>query len=231
MTARKMTIGIVGGAGPMAGALLVKKIIELCQRQYGCIHDSDFPKIILLSYPFSEMLQPDLLAGNEKQLRIELQESLDFLIEGGANYLGIACNTLHGFVKTEGAERLIKLTDVVENDILESGYAKVLVLCTSTSLEKHVYPFSSAIFPPKNKQVIVDQLIQNVMSGEFSLHHKTVLEQLITSEQDRRGFEIDAVLVGCSELSVLVDQFPLTGIVIIDPLELLANQICKKIFK
>jgi len=53
-------IGIIGGAGPLAGALLFEQIIEICQKDYGCIRDFDFPSINLVSFPFSEMLCGDV---------------------------------------------------------------------------------------------------------------------------------------------------------------------------
>lgn len=52
MSIDKSRAGIIGGAAPMAGLLLYKKIIEICQKEYGCKDDSDFPYIMLLIYPF-----------------------------------------------------------------------------------------------------------------------------------------------------------------------------------
>ena len=46
------TIGIVGGAGPIASSFLYSTILEICQKQYKANDYSDFPEIILVSYPF-----------------------------------------------------------------------------------------------------------------------------------------------------------------------------------
>ena len=73
------TVGIIGGAGPMAGVLLTKKIIRNCQRWYGRINDYDYPKVILLSYPFAEMLTPNSALQEESKVMKQLNESLDFL--------------------------------------------------------------------------------------------------------------------------------------------------------
>ncbi len=53
------SIGIIGGAGPLAGALLLERILILSGSEYGCYKDADFPEVILLSFPFSEMLTPE----------------------------------------------------------------------------------------------------------------------------------------------------------------------------
>lgn len=55
-TMNEATIGIIGGAGPMASCLLNQYLVEICQQKYGCVEDRDFPRIITYSFPFSSML-------------------------------------------------------------------------------------------------------------------------------------------------------------------------------
>ena len=66
----KVTIGIIGGAGPMAGAIVMENIIEICQKKYLCRHDYDFPKIILVSVPFAQMLKPNSLEQKEDKVKL-----------------------------------------------------------------------------------------------------------------------------------------------------------------
>lgn len=80
------TIGIVGGAGPIAGVLLLERIFTLATKLYGCSRDKDFPKVILLSFPFTEMLTPEM---DIRQLRNELKHCLTQLRENGATALAI----------------------------------------------------------------------------------------------------------------------------------------------
>ena len=54
------SIGIIRGAGPLAGAFLLKRILSLSGEVYGCYRDADFPQIFLISFPCSEMLCPDM---------------------------------------------------------------------------------------------------------------------------------------------------------------------------
>jgi aspartate racemase len=63
------SIGIIGGAGPLAGAFLLERVLSISNKTYGCYRDSDFPKIFLISFPFSEMLSPTI---NTAKLRDEL---------------------------------------------------------------------------------------------------------------------------------------------------------------
>lgn len=90
-----LTIGIVGGAGPLAGAALFEKLLRTAQIQFGCWKDADFPKIFLINFPFSEMLSGEVDAA---QIRRELNSCLTQLRNNGAEVLAIACNTLHAFL-------------------------------------------------------------------------------------------------------------------------------------
>jgi len=76
------TIGIVGGAGPMASCLLNQYIVEICQREFGCIDDRDFPTIINYSYPFSPMLAVNDAQNNDDIIANELRACFALLNRG-----------------------------------------------------------------------------------------------------------------------------------------------------
>ncbi|MEM1283480.1 MAG: aspartate/glutamate racemase family protein [Chlamydiota bacterium] len=224
----KNTIGIIGGAGPMAGQLLMKKIITNYQKNYGCVNDYDFPKMILLSYPFSEMLESTKASEKDNKISQQLEDSLDFLIENGANKIGIACNTLHGFLdKTCHRNRLVNLIKETKIYLTEQKFSKALVLCTNTSVQKNVHDYISISLPNNEEQKLIDYLIRAVLSGAFSLQESQQLKSYIFSKTMKDPV-IDCVILGCTELSVLYDEFPMeiSGIKMIDPLDLLASKIC-----
>ena len=98
---RPDSIGIVGGTGPMAGAFLLERLFSLAGSLYGCHRDADFPEVLLLSFPFSEMLSPPI---DRKRVEEELSLVLAKLRKNGCAILAIACNTLHTFLKDEGED-------------------------------------------------------------------------------------------------------------------------------
>jgi aspartate/glutamate racemase len=221
---KNRTIGIIGGAGPLAGILLTQKIINQCQKNYGCIHDEDYPQILLLSVPFAQMLKPNTPFQKESQVALQLKEALTFLIQSGADYLAIACNTLHSYLEIdEGGSRLIHLVEEAKKYIEEKALSRVLVLCTETSAKKNVYGFPSKLLPDRNEQVFIDQLIYKVLSGDYSYRERDELVSYVNRKVEKNP-EIDSILLGCSELSVLMDQFSieLPGISVIDPLDILS---------
>lgn len=214
-------IGIIGGAGPQAGAFLLEKVLSIANKKYGCYRDSDFPKIFLLSFPFSEMLSATIDAA---RLRNELRECLNQLRNNGASVLAIACNTLHAFLEEQDElDDLIHLPRSLAEKI--PRLEKPLVLCTSTStqfgLHKRFFP---CVYPDLQTQGQVDEIIDQILQG---IDQKIVLERL---EKLLRAQIEKTVILGCTELSLFTDSLCIPNKLIIDPLEVVAQKIVEKSF-
>lgn len=214
-------IGIIGGAGPLAGAFLLEKVLSISNQKYNCYRDSDFPKIILISFPFSEMLLP---AVNVEKLRKELSECLSQLRQNGAAVLAIACHTLHAFLNDgDNLDDLVHLPRALRSVIPPSE--KPLVLCTSTStqfgLHKQFFPCT---YPDFKTQVEVDEIIDQILRGA---DNKTVLERV------EKLLEVQTektVILGCTELSLYTASLSARNKIIIDPLDVVASRILEKSF-
>lgn len=213
------SIGIIGGAGPLAGALLLERILILSGSEYGCYKDADFPEVILLSFPFSEMLTPE---RDVLQLRRELRECLNRLRKNGAAVLAIACNTLHAFLEeNEDLSDLIHLPRVVAEEIPASEVP--LVLCTSTSVQFGVHKqFFPCVYPDSKTQLQVDGIIDRVLKGEMQ-----IVDELLTI---LRAQEARTVVLGCTELSLFTKSLSVSDLIIIDPLEVAAKKVLEKSF-
>lgn len=214
----KKSIGIVGGAGPHAGALLLEKIIRVCQETYSCHKDADFPYMLLLNIPFSDMLEnPD-----EKRVVRELEEAFKTLEKNGMDRVAIACNTLHAFLpKKMGNFEFVDLRSVVLDTDEE-----MLILCTSTSRARGVYThMKKRDYLKAPLQKVLDRLIDRILKGKVDQEESSMLSALIRQEKKR------SVLLGCTELSLLHARFPLSFSLgaVIDPLQLLAETLCESI--
>jgi len=219
---RPKTIGIIGGAGPLAGATLLNRILSLSASKYGCYKDADFPKILLISFPFSEMLTSD---SNATQLRKELEECLLQLRSQGAAILGIACNTLHAFLdEKQCVDGLVHLPQTTARAL--NSLEKPLVFCTSTSMRHGLHQqFFPCIYPDAQTQDQVDEVIDLILRG---CDQKKVVKKLRTLIQAQTTHTI---VLGCTELSLLFPYIQSAEKTIIDPLEIMANQIVEKSFK
>jgi aspartate racemase len=229
---KSKTLGIIGGAGPMAGLLLARKVIELCQKDYSCARDADFPSLILLSVPFAEMLQPETAQQDELTVSRQLKDAAEFLLDANASCFAIACNTLHSFLEDSYTGQLVSLLSETERFIASMHYSKVLVLASCTSVSKKVYDLDCSLQLPPAQQEELDALIARVLAGDLSAHARKGLRDIVhcSRKEDR---SIDAVLLGCTELSLLMDgaKDDFLGIDVIDPLEIVARSLCRKFFE
>lgn len=215
-------IGIIGGAGPLAGAYLLERVLILSNRRYGCYRDADYPQVLLNSFPFSEMLTPE---KDNTLLKAELSLSLNQLRAQGAEILAIACNTLHNFLDADQDRGdLINLPRVLGEEL--RSQERPLVLCTTTSRENNMHKkFFECSYPEPPIQIKVDEIIDRILQGAEPRQIVTNLLALI--EQST----VSTVVLGCTELSLFAKELAVSSKKVIDPLEILAKKILEKSFK
>lgn len=223
-----MRIGIIGGAGPMAGVLLAKKVFSTFQERYGARDDADFPELILYSVPFAQMLQAGSANQEDERVAVQLRDAMDLLLGSGATAMVIACNTLHSYLDERGRPpELIDLVRETESAIARAGSENCLLLCTGTSVKRGTYalPGSCTLLP--TEQGALDALIDRVLAGDESSERQRELELLIRQVR-RRAPKIDSVVLACTELSLLMDKYSweLPGIRIFDPLDCVCTLLC-----
>lgn len=231
-------IGILGGAGPMAGIQLFQKIIKICQEKYSCREDADFPYIMLINYPFSDMLNHP---GKLKiLLRKQLNDCFIELLRNEIKIAAIACNTLHEFLDRQISEfslvHMIKETALLlQQQQIDNTY----VLCSTTSsrCQLHRKHFDCS-YPEDNTQAYVQNLINKILNGKLGIEDSQNLATMLNALQGSflKIGKKSGLVLGCTELSVLNEQFPLRAnglcedLIIIDPSQLVAERICKIIF-
>jgi aspartate racemase len=214
-------IGIIGGAGPMAGLSLLERIFSLSRDTYGCWKDQDFPEVRFLSFPFSEMLSAEMDAAKVQK---ELSECLNDLRESGSAVLAIACNTLHAFLDDkENQADLVHFAQALAEEIPPKE--KPLVLCTSTSARFGLHrKFFPCCYPDSQTQEQIDALIEEILKGA---EETAIAQQLLKILQAQPE---TTMILGCTELSLLTDQLSSCIKRIIDPLEIVAKKILEKSF-
>ncbi len=202
----------------MAGVLLTQYVFALSGSVYGCVRDADFPKVILLSFPFSEMLLGEVDVAN---LRKEVRGGLSFLRENGAEVIAIACNTLHAFLEEEDLIDLVHIQEVTKEAISVSEIP--LVLCTTTSVEFAIHQrFFPCVYPSKKVQGEIDLLIDLILAGaEMDVIVPRLLE-IIERE------ESSTIILGCTELSLFAKSLDVSNKRIIDTLQIVAKKIISK---
>jgi aspartate racemase len=228
--------GIIGGAGPMAGMLLFRKIIEICQNTYGCRQDADFPYIVLINYPFADMLATKNGLANRGQLMGQLKECLASFCEQGVAIAAIACNTLHecldpGFA---GSVNLIDMVLATAENLAQRQLGTSLVLCTGTSARYQLHRKAfSCMYPDEATQAGIDAVIDRILAGQYMQSDAEWLAD--RSVELLEGTGNRGIVLGCTELSWLRECFPycfneLQNGVVVDPELIVAEKMCSKIF-
>jgi aspartate racemase len=214
-------IGIVGGAGPSAGVIFVDQIFRLAKDLYGCHKDADFPKVFLLSFPFSDMLSLEI---DHSQIKQELKECLTQLRNNGAEVLSIACNTLHAFLdEKENLTDLVHLPQMITTAIPPTDIP--FVLCTSTSLKFGIHKkFFNCTYPDLKTQHLIDRMIDQILKKNDT---QSIVQELINLIQTRKE---NTIILGCTEFSLLTDQLFQSEKTIIDPLTIAAKKILERSF-
>ena len=236
-------VGIIGGAGPMAGALLFQKIIRICQEEYGCRNDEDFPYIMLLNFPFADMLSEGGSLSQGSLIKDQLKDCILRLQENEIEIAAIACNTLHESLN--GIElKDISLIHMIEETALFLDSIQLfstVVLCSNTSFECRLHQrYFDCTYSDENLHAQAQDVINKILAGKQCSDDSKMLADQLNSKLLLLGKEKEkkiGLVLGCTEFSVLNDQFPLRlnglseNFFIIDPNQIVAEKICKLIFK
>jgi aspartate racemase len=219
------TIGIIGGAGPKAGSLLFDTIISRYQAR-GSVYDKDFPRIILYSYPFDQMLTSSQWESRHDNLIDQLQESITAVEHCGAQVVAIA-NTLHTLIPyVHFNSQFIDMVSTTLHTLDECAIARPLVLGTETTMRQDLYSSSSIdiVYPSKEQQQEVMGCITRILQNRLLVDDVYMLESIIYEKFQKDGS--GGVILGCTELSLLYQKFSLTSPVpVFDPITIVADAI------
>ncbi len=197
-------IGILGGMGPRATADLYLAIVDLFQRRYGARYDADFPQMIINSVPAPDVVER---LQDEARLVAVLQQGARTLERAGADFVAIACNTVHAFHGAVASSVSIPVLDLVEETVAEvhaAGHGSVGVLGTGLTIRRGIYRRPCAqreiqlLEPSDLGQETLTELIMDILAGR---HAQRCAERLGAFIGDLRDQGADAVILGCTDLT------------------------------
>lgn len=227
------TIGVLGGVGPAASAYALERLVSLCQTEYKAVQDADFPRIVLTSYPVSDMTEKGVSSGEHTvQLTQSLKDGYKTLASAGAQLVYTACNTLS--LETNVFDSLsMKHIGIIERTVeyitATHPTKSVAVLGSASTRSERLYE-SRLIDRGVNvrpisddDQLAVDQLILSAMAGvnisEATVRLNELCVRLLSSA--------DCVVLGCTELSLIADQRKI-GDQVLDAQEITLRELLKE---
>ena len=199
-------IGLVGGIGPASTIEYYRELVALYRKDTQL---NQYPEIVIDSV---DMLKHDKAIRNKEYdlLADYLMESLENLKAAGAKVAAITANTEH-IVWSKICNKLplptVNLLDVVMGEIERKKFKNILILGTEWTMESRVFESSilkigsNPITPCKKIQKEIGQLIYpNLENGIVISEDKKKMIGIINE------FQVDAVLLGCTELPLMISN-------------------------
>lgn len=239
-------IGIVGGVGPQAGIDLHSKIIKHTnsggadQGHLRVCHLS-FADIIADRTEF--LANPDALENPAKGVCVVVEKLHDI----GVDVVGIPCNTMHVPNIIDPIKEVIQTFGIDFVDMVEevasylngftSKIKRVGVLSTKGTYDSNMYP--ERLSPKGYSVLLPDEKIQ-VECVQDAIYNREYGIKACSSEIDSRacagimrGFKdlqikgAQAVILGCSEIPLVIKEDMVDGVHIIDSTDILARALVR----
>lgn len=219
-----MRLGVIGGLGPMATAYY----LELVIRMTDAARDQEHPEIIILNIPSIPDRTAYILGRSQEsplEPMVELGKQLKDL---GATVLATPCITAHYFHEAlqEGIGLpLIHGIRCTAQTLRDAGVRKVGLMATDGTVQSGIFQRQveelgmELVLPGEEGQRGVMTLIYDQVKA--GLEPDMALFATIRDELRSKGAQ--AVVLGCTELSLLKKQQDLGG-GILDALEVLAKE-------
>ncbi|HMH25229.1 MAG TPA: amino acid racemase [Gemmatimonadaceae bacterium] len=212
------TLGIVGGLGPESTIDYYRRILEEWKRD----DPSSTPSIIIDSLDVNRGLY---LVEHDRPGMIEyLSGSIARLAAGGADFAAMAANTPHVVFGDLVARSPIPLVSIVEacaEEARRRDLRRLGLLGTRFTMEGSFYPDvfarrGMAIVAPNDKERvwIHDRYVGQLLKGEFRDETRDGVKSVVRRLREEEN--IDGVILGGTELTLLLSDATVEGIPALD---------------
>ena len=207
----KPVLGILGGVGPLATALLVRMVVEKTPARTDQEH---IPMIV-----FNDPQIPDRTAHILDRTRPdplpEMAKVARWLQDAGADYLAIACNTAHFYYDGIAAAVEVPVLNIMQETVRAvcdavPGVRHVGLMATEGTVASGVF---EACFAERGVRVVApderdQRLLNQMIYDQVKANQPYSPQDLLFVARRLRGRGCDAVVVGCTELSVIHHDLP-----------------------
>ena len=204
------TIGLIGGMSWESTAVYYRLLNEGVRARAGGLHSAD---VLLHSVDFAPIAEMQA-EGNWEAAGAVLAESARRLQQGGASCLLLCTNTMHKVAPriTEATNLpFLHLADVTARAVKAAGVKRPLLLATRFTMEQSFYRERLAAFGveplvPEGEErdevhrVIYEELCRGRIEPQSKARYLAIIEQAV------REVGADGVILGCTEIGLLIGQ-------------------------
>ena len=211
-------VGIVGGLGPEATVDYYRRILAAWERE----DPSSAPSIVIDSLDAQRALK--LVAADRRAFSDYLFESLQRLAGAGVDFAVLSANTAHIVFDDLSARSPVPLLSIVERCAAEAqrhGLTRVALLGTRFTMEATFYPEVCARFgvevvtPAADERAWVhERYVGQLLKGDF--REDTRQEFISLVDRLRREERIEGVILGGTELPLLLRDASIAGVPVLD---------------
>ncbi|WP_417317437.1 aspartate/glutamate racemase family protein [Emcibacter sp.] len=203
------TVGLIGGLSWESTATYYKLMNRIAAERLGGIHSA---RLLMWSFDFAEVAELQA-AGDWDRLHDLMIQAGRTLQDGGADLLIICTNTMHKCVDLMEEALyvpVLHICDVTAREIRRQGCSAPILLGTRYTMEQDFYKERlarngvKAVIPAKQDRdevhrIIYDELCQGKILPSSKQAYLDIIGRMA-------GEGADGVILGCTEIGLLIDQ-------------------------
>lgn len=219
-------VGVLGGLGPMATVYFMERVIELTDSDT----DQGHVDMIVLQKPSIPDRTAYLVGASDADPLPPMLAAAATLERAGAAFIAMPCNTAHHFYDALAASVSIPFLNIVEETVAAAqarvpGLTRLGILATDGTARTQTYQECcaargiEAVLPDEAMQTeVMDMIYAGVKAG------RPVPEARFRATLDHlRGRGCEAVVLGCTELSILARDLRIGDSDVVDSIDALAR--------
>jgi aspartate racemase len=224
-------VGLVGGLGPESTVDYYRRLLDGWKRG----DPGSAPSIIIDS--LDAQLALHLVRQDRRALFEYLLASLRRLAGAGVDFAALTANTAHIVFDDLAAHSAIPLLSIVEVCIAEAkrrGLRRLALLGTRFTMEATFYPEVAArqdvslVVPAEtDRSWIHDRYVGELLKGEFRDETRTQFTSFVSRLRDDQ--DIDGVILGGTELPLLLPTPDIAGVPVLDTTALHVDAILQRL--
>ena len=203
ITDRETTIGILGGMGPYATNFFFKRILDLTPVKMDKDH---FHTIIDNNVKIPSRTRA--VKYNEQSPVNDIVSSINNLAKIGCRCVMLPCNSVHYFYE-EVSKKIeipwLNMIEIVSNKMLELNYSRPLILGGFVTTEKKVYSkyLPESVYLSDSENRIIESIIEEIkIKNILDKNSDKTIRDIVKNYDDM----IDSVLLGCTELPIVMNE-------------------------
>jgi aspartate racemase len=226
-------VGLIGGLGPESTIDYYRRLLEAWGRE----RPGSAPGIVIDSLDVQRAIP--LVERDHEGLVRYLSASVRRLAGAGVDFAVLTANTPHLVFDELAAASPVPLVSIVETCALEAkrrGFARPLLLGTRFTMEGPFYPRIFArhgleLVRPERADVewVHERYMGELLKGEFRDATRDGFVALVTRLRQARG--IDAVILGGTELPLLLTTTDVAGVPTLDTTALHVRAIVQRLLE